>query len=250
MRSLRLTVAYDGTEFFGWQWQTGMRTVQQVLEQAILAVTQETLRVVAAGRTDTGVHALGQVVSFATESTLDDEVIRRALNAHLPADVCVLEVATVAPGFHAIDDSLGKRYRYLIQDGRDRDVFARRYAWRVWRPLDADAMHAAAQGLVGRHDFGTFQNVGSPRVSTVRTVRAIEVRRHHGLEGERIAIEVEADGFLYNMVRNIVGTLVEVGKGVRPVEWPAEVLAARDRTVAGMCAPAHGLYLLRVFYAS
>jgi tRNA pseudouridine38-40 synthase len=248
MRFLRLTLAYDGTDYFGWQWQTGMRTVQQVLEQAIQQVTGETLRVVAAGRTDTGVHALGQVVSFPTESSLSNEVLRRALNTNLPQDVCVLEVESAPDGFHAIDDSQGKRYRYLIQDGRNRDVFARRYAWRVWRTLDVPAMHLAAQGLLGQHDFGTFQNVGSPRVSTVRTVREIQVERHQIVNGERIVIEVEADGFLYNMVRNIVGTLVEVGKGNQGVDWPAQVLAARDRTVAGMCAPAHGLYLLKVFY--
>lgn len=248
MRCVRLTLAYDGTDFFGWQWQTGMRTVQTVLEEAILKVTDETLRVVAAGRTDTGVHALGQVVSFVTHSNLDNEVLRRALNANLPSDVWVLEVESAPDGFHAIDDSKGKRYRYVIQDGGQRNVFTRRYAWRVWRTLDADTMHAAAQGLLGRHDFGTFQNVGSPRVSTIRTVREIQVIRHTQLDGERVVVEIEADGFLYNMVRNIVGTLVEVGKGNQSVEWPSEVLAARDRRVAGMCAPAHGLYLLKVFY--
>ncbi len=248
MRFVRFTLAYDGAEFFGWQWQTGMRTVQQVLEQAIQQVTGETLRVVAAGRTDAGVHALGQVVSFATESTLTNEVMLRAINANLPRDVCLLEVLSAPEGFHAIDDANGKRYRYLIQDGLTREVFARRYAWRVWQTLDAAAMHSAAQGLLGRHDFGAFQNVGSPRVSTIRTVRDITVDRSRLLDGERIVIEVEADGFLYNMVRNIVGSLVEVGKGKRPVAWPAEVLAGRDRTLAGMCAPAHGLYLLKVYY--
>ena len=249
-RHVKLTVSYDGTDFFGWQWQSGMRTVQQVIEEAIYAVTQETLRVTAAGRTDTGVHALGQVVSFPTESPLSNEVLRRALNANLPADVCVLDVESARDGFHAIDDSTGKRYRYLIQDGRHRDIFSRRYAWRVWRPLNASLMHAAAQGLLGEHDFGSFQNVGSPRVSTVRTVRDIQVQRHSLLDGERIVIEVEANGFLYNMVRNIVGTLVEVGKGNQSVEWARDVLETRDRRVAGMCAPAHGLYLLKVFYQS
>jgi tRNA pseudouridine38-40 synthase len=118
----------------------------------------------------------------------------------------------------------------------------------VWHPLDASAMHRAAQGLLGRHDFGAFQNVGSPRVSTVRTVRDIRVDRLEQLDGDRVVIEVEADGFLYNMVRNFVGTLVEVGQGDRPIGWPADVLVARDRTAAGMCAPAHGLYLLKVYY--
>ena len=248
MRSLRLTLAYDGTEFFGWQWQPGTRTVQTAVEDAIREVTGETLRVVAAGRTDTGVHALGQAVSFVTESPLANEVLWRALNANLPPDVWVLQVDSAPDGFDAIDDSAGKRYRYLIQDGRHKDIFARRYAWRVWQMLDAAWMHQAAQGLLGTHDFAAYQNVGSPRASTIRTVREIVVERRTYADGERVVVEVEADGFLYNMVRNIVGTLVEVGKGKQSVDWPASVLAACDRTIGGMCAPAHGLYLLKVFY--
>lgn len=248
MRFVRLTLAYDGTDFFGWQWQPGMRTVQQVVEEAIHRVTGDQLRVVAAGRTDTGVHALGQAVSLETSSKLSNDVLLRAINANLPSDVCVLQVDSAPEGFNAIESSNGKRYQYLIRDGQLRGVFGRQYTWQTRHRLDVEAMQSAAQGLLGTHDFSTFQNVGSPRVSPVRTVRDIHVTRVGGWEGDRIAIEVEADGFLYNMVRNIVGTLVDVGKGKRPVEWPAAVLAERKRTNAGMCAPPHGLYLLRVFF--
>lgn len=248
MRCVRLTLAYDGSEFFGWQTQPGFRTVQAVLEAAIQKVTSESLRVVAAGRTDTGVHALGQTVSFVTGTGLDNATLRRALNANLPPDVTILDLTDAPPDFNAIDHSRGKRYRYLIQDGPLHDVFARRYAWRVWQRLDEQAMHRAAQHLVGTHDFRSFENEGSPRVSTVRTVRELIVERRVYGPSDVVALEIEADGFLYNMVRNIVGTLVDVGKHRRPVEWPAEVLAARDRKNAGMCAPPHGLYMVQVFY--
>lgn len=250
MRFIRLTIAYDGTDFCGWQFQPSRRTVQGVLEEAIQRVTGESLRVVAAGRTDTGVHALGQVVSLTTSSLLEPPVLLRAVNAYLPPDVTVLEVQDAPEGFNAIDCSRGKRYQYLIQDGCRRDVFARGRAWRVFQQLDDKAMHAAAQLLRGTHDFRSFQNQGSPRVSTVRTIRDLNVERRTFGHGERVAIEIEADGFLYNMVRNIVGTLVEVGKGKQPADWPLAVLAAQDRTLAGMCAPPQGLYLVKVFYES
>jgi len=248
MRTVRLIIAYDGTAFFGWQFQTGMRTVQQTMAEAIRAASGEDVTVVSAGRTDTGVHALAQVVSFVTESALSNVSWRRALNHYLPLDVTVLEVADAPDGFHAIVDSRGKRYRYLINDGPRRDVFARHYAWRVWQSLDVAAMDGAGEGLLGTHDFAAFQNAGSSRQTTVRTVRDVLVERRRFAEGDRVVVEIEADGFLYNMVRNIVGTLVEVGKAKRPVDWPATILAGRNRRQAGMCAPAHGLYLLQVFY--
>lgn len=247
-RTLRLTLAYDGSDFFGWQFQPDRRTVQGELESAIRQVTGETLRVVAAGRTDTGVHALGQTVSVVVHTRLDNATFLKAINANLPADISLLEIADAPAGFNAIDSSRGKRYRYLIQDGRQRDVFWRRYAWRVWQCLNADAMCAAASAIRGTHDFRSFENQGSPRVSTVRTVRDLTLERGCYGPTELLIFEIEADGFLYNMVRNMVGALVEVGQGKHPPDWLASVLAARDRTIAGMCAPPHGLYLLKVFY--
>jgi tRNA pseudouridine38-40 synthase len=248
-RSFKLTVAYDGAEFSGWQWQPGRRTVQGVLEEALQRITGETLRVSASGRTDAGVHALGQVVSFASATYLAADVLQRALNAHLPDDVRVVAAAEAQRGFHAIDDSIGKRYRYLLQEGPVPNVFARRYAWFVRTRLDIEAMRTAASELVGQHDFKSFETTGSPRVSTIRTVRDLTVSRQIGLDGRPlVVVEVEADGFLYNMVRNLVGTLREVGLGRRAAAWAGTVLRQRDRRQAGMTAPPHGLYLLRVFF--
>lgn len=248
MRYLKLTVAYDGTNFFGWQWQPEHRSVQGELEAAIKAVTREETRVVASGRTDTGVHAIGQVVSWATGSTLPADVLLRALNANTPGDLVVKEVSEAREGFNAILDAVSKRYRYLVYDNPIRDVLARHHLWQVWQPLDDVAMHEAAQGLHGKHDFKSYETSGSPRVSTVRDVHEIYVKRSDFINGERIVIEVEADGFLYNMVRNIVGTLVEVGRGRQAIEWPTSLLAERDRRLAGPTAPPQGLYLLQVNY--
>ena len=247
MRTLKLTLSYDGTAYAGWQVQPGQRTLQETLEVVLAKITGETIRVRASGRTDSGVHALGQVVSFDTQSPLSVDVFQRALNAELPDDMAVLEAADAPPGFHAIRDAVRKRYRYMLHDGPVSDVFGRHYAWHYRQGLDADAMHRAAQGLVGNHDFRSFETGWPQRTSSVRTIFDIAVRRESS-DNDLIAIEVEADGFLYNMVRTIVGTLVEVGRGTQSETWPAEVLAAQDRRVAGMTAPAHGLFLLRVEY--
>ena len=161
MRFLKLIVAYDGTHFSGWQWQPNRRTVQGELENAIRQVSGEQLRVVASGRTDAGVHALGQAVSFATECRLAPEVLTRALNANLPEDLVVRETAEVRAGFNAIDDAVSKRYRYVIHDSPQRDVFSRSYAWHLHYPLDVTAMDLAARSLLGRHDFKSFETSGS-----------------------------------------------------------------------------------------
>ena len=251
MRCFHLTVAYDGTDFFGWQWQPDRRTVQGAIEEAIERVTSERLRVAGSGRTDAGVHAYGQAVSFGSATRLEADVLMRALNANLPHDVRILDAREASSGFCAMRSSTGKRYRYMIHNAPIPDVFSRKRAWFVYDSLDVPAMHEAAQHLVGRHDFKTYETSGSPRVGTCRTIRELTVT--HGSIAdtpERIVIEVEADGFLYNMVRNLVGTLVQVGKGKQPVAWPAEILAARDRRQAGPTAPSHGLYMLRVYFST
>jgi len=250
MRTIRLTLAYDGTAYAGWQVQPGRRSVQETLETALARITGETIRVTASGRTDAGVHALGQVVGFRTATRLAPEVLLRALNAELPRDVAVLDAAEAAEGFHATIHARRKRYRYVIHDGPVRDVFRRHTSWHCPWGLDADAMDRAAQVLRGTHDFSSFETHGSARKTSVRTVFEICVRR--GLEGEPrvVTIEVEADGFLYNMVRTMVGTLVRVGRHARPESWVAEVLAARDRRAAGPTAPPQGLFLVEVEYES
>jgi tRNA pseudouridine38-40 synthase len=251
MRCFHLTVAYDGTDFFGWQWQPDRRTIQGVVEEAVQRVTGEKLRVVGSGRTDAGVHAYGQAVSFISSTRLEADVLLRALNANLPYDVRVVNAMEASSDFCAMRKSTGKRYRYVIHNAPIPDVFSRNRVWFVYDHLDADAMREAARGLVGRHDFKTYETSGSPRVGTCRTIRDLTVTRGRGGgEQDRIVIEVEADGFLYNMVRNLVGTLVQVGKGKQPVGWPEEILAARDRRLAGPTAPPQGLYLIQVFFPS
>jgi len=246
MRTIKLTLAYDGTAYAGWQFQVGERSVQEVLETAIEKVTGTKARAIGSGRTDAGVHALGQVAAFRTESRLGVEVLRRALNAHLPQDVAILEAAEADGGFHPIRSARRKRYRYAICDRPVRDVFRRSTAWHCRCGLDAGAMHRAAQALVGTHDFRSFQTQGSKRRTTVRTVYELPVRRGDGPDRHVVTVEIEADGFLYNMVRCIVGTLVQVGRGNRAESWVAEVLAACDRRAAGPTAPARGLCLLWV----
>jgi tRNA pseudouridine38-40 synthase len=248
MRTVKLTLAYDGTAYAGWQNQPGRLTVQGVLEAAIEQITGRPSRTLASGRTDTGVHALEQVVGFRTTSRLPAAVLRRAINARLPRDVAVLDLVDAPEGFHPIRDVLRKRYRYVIHDGPIRDVFRRSYAWKVHVRLDAAAMDRAARALVGTHDFRSFQTQGAPRKTTVRTVFDLSVRRGEEAEENLVTLEIESNGFLYNMVRAIVGSLVEVGRGRRPEPWIAEVLASADRRLAGPTAPSHGLYLIKVLY--
>jgi tRNA pseudouridine38-40 synthase len=331
MRTLKLTIAYDGTDYAGWQFQPDKPTVQATLEDAIAKVTGQRVRVLASGRTDAGVHAMGQVVGFRTNSSLPPEVLLRALNANLPPDVAVLDAAEAAADFHAIAHVVRKRYRYVIHDGPVRDVFSRRYAWHYnYGRLDAAAMQRAAAALVGTHDFSSFESSGAQRQTSVRTIFELLVERGRAGQGgeeglgirdwgleetprdcgrggasfsrrvhddraedpfsrrvhaapqgragdsnlpspigrgaggegragdydflphaerqQYIVIEIEADGFLYNMVRAIVGTLVRVGRGVQAESWPGEVMLAVDRRLAGPTAPPQGLCLVWVEY--
>jgi tRNA pseudouridine38-40 synthase len=244
MRNLKLIVSYDGTDFNGWQTQPGFRTVQETLETAIAALTGERVRVNASGRTDTGVHAVGQVVNFFSNTTHLPEVLVRALNAHLPPDIVAREAAEMPQAFDANRDARRKLYRYVIHDGAVPDVFLRRYCYHTKHRLDAAAMRRAAEPLRGRHDFHSFETDWPNRMSSVRTITHLTVNRM----GDWIWLDVEADGFLYNMVRAIAGTLINVGRGYWPEAQVAEILRAEDRTQAGPTAPAQGLFLMRVSY--
>ena len=245
MRNLKLTIRYDGADFFGWQTQPGRRTVQETLEVALAAITQEPrVRLNCSGRTDSGVHAVGQVANVFTASKLPCPTLLKAMNAKLPADVCVRELVEVPQGFCANKDAVRKTYRYVIQDGRVQDPFLRKYAWFVRQSLDAEAMRRAAQPLLGRHDFRCFETEWPNRLTSVRTVTHLGVSRF----GEFVWVDVEADGFLYNMVRAIAGSLVQVGRGFWPEGKIADVLAAMDRRRAGPTAPPEGLFLMRVTY--
>ncbi len=267
-RRFKITVAYDGTDFVGWQVQPNGPTLQVAIEKAIRKLTGEETIVTGSGRTDAGVHALGQVAAFSLENWKHPAIeFIRGLNRFLPESIVVLGSVEVHKEFHPIYDATGKRYRYQLLLGGPRNPFLYPYTWQLFYDLDFDAMDQAAKRLVGRQDFACFQASRSNRKTTVRDLRACDVilRKSDsvlpvfppaGTEPyaanfkpvQRIDIEVEADGFLYNMVRNIVGSLILVGRGVRPPQWIDELIQSGDRKKAGQTAPPDGLFLLRVDY--
>jgi len=240
---MRSVVVYDGTNYSGFQRQANAPTVQASLEAALAQVTQETVVVLAAGRTDAGVHAAGQVIAFDTawRHGLDD--LQRALNAVLPADIAVREVDKVVPEFHPRYDARSRRYQYTLYNAPVRWPLARRYSLHVAASLDVAAMQQAAQALVGEHDFATF---GRPPQGEI-TVRRVLMAEWGG-EPPCPTFDIEANAFLYRMVRSIVGTLLQVGRGAMGVERFAAVLASCDRSRAGPTAPPHGLCLMEVKY--
>ena len=245
MRNVRVKLAYDGSRFFGWQRQEGFASVQQALEEALEGLVGDKVVVRGAGRTDTGVHACGQVASFHVATRLGDDRLRHALNAHLVDGVVVRRLETCRPDFHAQYDARGKRYLYLVITARFRPPFAPHLTHWVPHALDLGAMRRAAAHFVGKHDFRALATAGSERKTTVRTVSALRLVARR----ERLAFVVQGDGFLYNMVRTLAGTLLEVGRGkLAPAAMP-EILASADRRRAGPTAPAAGLYLLSVRYA-
>jgi tRNA pseudouridine38-40 synthase len=244
-RVLRLDLAYDGTAYQGWQIQPDAPTVQGKLLAAARALLGADVKVTGASRTDAGVHALRQTASLATDARLPAPSIRAALNATLPPDIRVLDAREAAPGFDARRAALGKRYVYLIDNAPVASPLVRRHAWHIPRPLDVEAMRASLRLLRGRHDFGAFCAAAGRDHDPLCEVRAVHVRRRRAW----LVIAVSADRFLHHMVRNVVGSAVEVGRGARPPVWMAEVLRGRDRTRAGPTAPAHGLVLVRVLYA-
>lgn len=268
MPNIRLTLAYDGTAFCGWQVQPNARTVQAELQSGIKALTGEDANILSAGRTDSGVHALGQVANFATGSTIPAEKWRAALQARLPPDLVVLDSRAVAPDFHATYSAVSKRYRYVIRRSPVEDPFVGRYAWRINGELDAAAMDTAARHLLGTHDFRCFESEWPNKATSVRTIRDVgftsvarwpvwrplelsqkaAARSDQPADEEFLCFEVEADGFLYNMVRAIIGTLVKVGRGKWPPDRVPQIIAGQDRSAAGETAPPHGLYLVRVRY--
>jgi tRNA pseudouridine38-40 synthase len=246
MANFKLTLEYDGTAYSGWQRQAEHRTVQAEVERAIACMTRRPATVFGAGRTDAGVHALGQVAHFHADTGLAPEVFLKGLNSLLPPDIAVRTCAQVPETFHARFGARSKVYRYHILNREDRAAVGRQYAWFIHRPLDADAMQAAARVLVGRHDFKAFESAGSPRAHTVRTITT--AGWDVDTAERRLRFTVEADGFLRCMVRNIVGTLVAVGLGKMAPDAVAGILSSRDRRRAGATAPPQGLFLVRVDY--
>ena len=251
MRTVRLTLAYDGTGYVGWQRQAIGRSIQGELEGALAELEGRPVTVNGAGRTDAGVHALGQVASVRLTRRIDADTLVRALNAKLPAAIRVLRAAEAAEGFHPRFGTKRKIYRYRIETGAVADPFLCRYAWRVSDSLDLDAMRSAAARLAGTHDFAAFQAAGTDVASTVRTVHALAVEPQEPgsfLEAPGLTITVTGDGFLRHMVRILVGTLVDVGAGRRTASAVAGALASCDRRQAGPTAPPQGLFLVSVVY--
>lgn len=250
LRSFKLGISYDGTGYAGWQVQPRQLTVQGMLERAVAKLTGERVVVTGSGRTDSGVHALAQVGSLTTDAWRASAAsLMRAMNTKLPPDIVVVEAAEMPLYFHAIRDAVGKRYRYQVQVGGIRNAFEHRYRLHVPYRLDVPAMRDAAERLVGKLDFASFQAAGADRLTTVRDVRALDLIVEEGRgDAMYLDIEIEADGFLYNMVRNIVGSLLEVGRGKQTPEWIDFLLDVKDRDKAGPTAPALGLFLIRVDY--
>ncbi len=245
MPVVKLVLEYDGTRHVGWQVQPNGPSIQAEVERALETLHRAPRRVVAAGRTDAGVHARGQVASFFERDPLPLDAYVKGMNALLPPEVAVRAASLEPDGFDARRSASGKRYRYAIENGPTRAPLSRLAAWQLFRPLDAGAMRAAAAHLVGRHDFASFQAADCECAHAVRDLRRCDVL---GEGGGRIEVVVEATAFVKHMVRNVVGTLVEVGHGRRaPASIPA-LLAARDRRLAGATAPARGLCLEEVFY--
>lgn len=279
-RTFHLTLAYDGTRYAGWQVQPRVPTIQGELERVVERIAGEPIRILASGRTDAGVHAVGQVARVVLPSWRPDaSALQRAINSKLPPDIAVRAVRETRPEFHPIGDAVAKTYRFHLQVGGDRDVFTHRFVQRVRYPLDENLLQAAAAKFVGCHDFAAFETSGAPRVSTVRTLTVsrwlapsssvVEPAAGDpaGDGSSRLAVapqplgsllqpaggriltyEVQGEGFLYNMVRNLVGAMLEVGRGKRPVHWIDQVIESRDRRRGGQTAAASGLFLVRVEY--
>jgi tRNA pseudouridine38-40 synthase len=245
MRNIRLLIEYDGTNYQGWQVQPKGKTVQGLIEEKLALLTGETIHLIGSGRTDAGAHALGQVAHFKTKNYMSLSSIQRALNSLLLPDIVIQKIEEVDEGFHARKHSKSKVYEYRILNRELRSAFHRGYVWHIPLKLDLKEMRKATEALVGEHNFSSFQSVGSPtRTAVRRVIRAEWKRSRDGL----IRFEIEANGFLKQMVRAIIGTLVEVGKGKISSEEFRRILESRDRKMAGPTAPAQGLFLKEVKY--
>ena len=253
-RTLKFTISYDGTRFVGWQRQAEGVSIQGLLEDALARFEGAPVAVHGAGRTDAGVHALGQVASVHMTSAHAPETVARGLNACLPPDVRVIDVQDAAADFHARFSARSKTYRYQLRNAATVSPFERAYVWHLPEALDVDAMRTSANALVGTHDFAAFRSAGSDTKGTVRTITRSEVVSeadggwHDTSTGTLVLYEISGDGFLRHMVRAIVGTLVEIGRGQRPAASIAALLAGGSRAQAGITAPPQGLFLVRVVY--
>jgi tRNA pseudouridine38-40 synthase len=253
MRKIRLTISYDGTNYVGWQSQPNGVSIQEVLQEALGRVVGMGVNIIAAGRTDAGVHAIGQVAHASVDTDMPLSGIKAAVNDILPGDIAVTAVDEVSESFHALRDARSKLYSYLIAAGDEKMPLLRDRAWQVDVELDSSAMREAAGCLVGTHDFESFRASGCASPDSVRTITRLDITDQpildlHAAEGRLMRIDVEGDSFLRHMVRNIVGTLYEVGRGYFNRGDVGRILMEKNRRAAGLCAPACGLYLVSVKY--
>lgn len=251
MRNIKIEIEYDGTNYNGWQIQQRKpdslrteKTIQGVMERVLSGILQEAIKVSGSGRTDSGVHSVGQIANFKTKSKMPMAVMQRALNSLLPKDIVIVDIEEANLNFHARFDALSKTYRYQILNRAYSTAFDRLYQLHVSYKLDAKLMAREARALIGRKDFKSFQAADKKERNSIRNIKRLSLRK----DGTIINIDIEANGFLYNMVRNIVGTLIEIGRGKLPPGSMRRILLAKDRTEAGPTAPAKGLCLMRVKY--
>jgi tRNA pseudouridine38-40 synthase len=244
MHNIKLTIQYDGTRYAGWQFQKNALSIQEVIERALKKITGENVTLTGSGRTDSGVHARAQIANFKTSSKIPLKNLLMALNSVLPKDIVVTHIDQVRPDFNSQHDAKRKSYRYTIVNNDYLSPFVRRFAAKCFYNLDIGAMRHAARYLVGRHDFTSFQTKDLRESSAVRTIKKIRIEK----TGEMIYIDIEANGFLYNMARNIVGTLVEAGRGKISAEKVECILKNKDRALSGPTMPAKGLCLMKVYY--
>lgn len=247
MLNIKITVRYDGTNYAGWQIQKGnklKKSIQEVLENTLQAILQEKIRLTGSGRTDAGVHANAQIANFKTLSKIPLKNLQRALNSILPNDIVITEIKKAPLRFHSRFDAKYKLYRYQILNRRYQDPFLRDYAYFYPHPLDVNLMRREAKCLLGRHNFKSFQASGKIDREAIRTIKSLKIARN----GDLIRIDVKADGFLHNMVRNIIGTLIEIGRKRFKKGDLKRILKGRDRKLAGPTAPARGLFLVKVDY--
>ncbi|VEN72705.1 tRNA pseudouridine synthase A [Candidatus Desulfarcum epimagneticum] len=244
-KNFKLVIEYDGTAYHGWQRQKDAVTVQETIERAVFSVTREKVSLLGSGRTDAGVHARGQTANFLCETRLSAHVMKRALNSLLPDDIVICDCETAPESFHARYDAKSKIYRYFFLNTPHPSAIRRRHVWHIPQKLDVEAMSDAARRVAGRHDFKAFEGHGRPDTDARRHVMAAALFEK---KGGRLVFEIEADGFLRHMVRNIVGTLVEAGLGRMDPGEIGEIFRSRDRGRAGPTAPARGLFLWEVKY--
>lgn len=244
MRNIKLTIEYDGSRYYGWQKQPDYICIQDEIEKALKKITNENIEINGSGRTDKGVHAKGQVASFVTNSKIDAYKFKLAINSLLPKDIAILTSEEVHLDFHARFSAVGKKYKYLIYNDKIRSPINRNYTYHVFYELDLDKIKESAKYLIGTHDFAGFMASGSVIKDTVRTIYDINIEKRNKI----LEINVNGNGFLYNMVRIIVGTLVDIGRNNLSVDSINEILLLKDRTLAGHTAPPQGLYLDEVYY--